>query len=69
MRDSRSLQDIQGDLLEFVPTHMVFSSLERSGSLVMELGRTANGQVRIQYPDGDRSVVSPVHLHPLPEEK
>ena len=65
----RGLQDVKADLIEFVPTHMVMSSLERSGSLVMEIGRTANGLVRIQYPDGDRSMVSPMHLHPLPDGK
>lgn len=65
----RGLHDVRADLLEFVPTHMVFSSLERSGSLVMELGRTANGLVRIQYHDGGRSLVDPVSLQPIPDDK
>ena len=66
---SRDVKDVQSDLLEFIPTHMVHHSLERSGSMVMELGRTKNGLVRIQYEDGARSMVNPASLHPLPEDK
>ena len=60
------VQSVQSDLIEFVPTHMVFSSLERSGSLVMELGTTVNGLSHIQYADGARSKVNPSALQPLP---
>lgn len=65
----KDVQSVQSDLIEFVPTHMVQHSLERSGSLVMELGRTPTGLAHIQYADGARSKVNPAALQPLPEEK
>lgn len=60
---SRDVKDVQGDLLEFIPTHRYLNFL------VMSLGRTKNDLVRIQFDDGSRTFVNPDSLVALPGEE